>query len=120
VVWAIALTAVPAESHRPGTAPGMMPDPLLEKHRQQERERKRRFRSRRQVMRAGGVIVRELPVGGATLWDLQRLGLLDKDSRHDPEAVATALRYLVENTVHELANIVGRLAPADDEVPDGT
>ena len=114
------MTAVPAESHRPGTAPGMMPDPLLEKHRQQERERKRRFRSRRQVMRAGGVIVRELPVGGASLWGLQRLGLLDQDSRHDPEAVATALRYLVDGTIHELANIVGRLAPADDEVPSGT
>jgi len=117
---AIALTAVPAESHRPGTAPGMMPDPLLEKHRQQERERKRRFRSRRQVMRAGGVVLRDLPVGGVTLWGLQRLGLLDQDSRHDPEAVAAALRYLVDGTIHELANIVGRLAPADDEVPDGT
>jgi hypothetical protein len=26
----------------------------------------------------------------------------------------------VEGTIHELANIVGRLAPADDEVPSGT
>jgi hypothetical protein len=109
-----------ASPSAPRTMPVMLASLLLEKHRQQERERKRRFRSRRQVMRAGGVIVRELPVGGATLWGLQRLGLLDQDSRHDPEAVAAALRYLVEGTIHELANIVGRLAPADDEVPSGT
>src|SRR3954469_4898727 len=111
------MTATPAESHRPGTAPGMLPDPLLEKHRQQERLRKRRFRSRRQVVRAGGVVLRDMPVGGCDPVGLQRLGLLDEDSRHDPEAVAAALRYLVESTVHEVANILQRFSP---EGPDGT
>ena len=95
-----------------------MPNLLLEQRRQQERERKRRFRSRRQVVRAGGIVLRDVPIGSATLWSLQRMGLLDEDSRHDPEAVATALCFLVENTVHEVANIVQRFSP--DEVPDGT
>jgi hypothetical protein len=109
-----------ASPSAPRTMPAMLPNLLVEERRRQERERKRRFRSRRQVVQAGGVVLRDLPVGGATLWGLQRLGLLDQDSRHDPEAVATALRYLVDGTIHELANIVGRLAPADDEVPSGT
>jgi hypothetical protein len=109
-----------ASPSAPRTMPAMLPSLLVEERRRQERERKRRFRSRRQVVRAGGVVLRDLPVGGATLWGLQRLGLLDQDSRHDPEAVAAALRYLVDGTIHELANIVGRLAPADDEVPSGT
>jgi hypothetical protein len=98
--------------------PGMLPSLLVEERRRQERERKRRFRSRRQVVRAGGVVLRDMPVGGATLWGLQRLGLLDEDSRHDPEAVAAALRFFVESTVHGLADILQRFSP--DEIQDGT
>jgi hypothetical protein len=115
---ATAVTAIPTESTSPGAMPGMLPSLLVEERRRQERERKRRFRSRRQVVRAGGVVLRDLPVGGATLWGLQRLGLLDEDSRHDPEAVAAALRYLVEGTIHEMANILQRFSP--DEVPNRT
>jgi hypothetical protein len=107
-----------ASPSAPRTMPAMLPNLLVEERRRQERERKRRFRSRRQVVQAGGVVLRDLPVSGATLWGLQRLGLLDQDSRHDPEAVAAALHHLVEGTVHELANILQRFSP--DEVPNGT
>jgi hypothetical protein len=106
------MTMTLAESHSPGVIVRAFPILPPEEHRRREAARQRRWRLRNRCLRAGGVVA-EVHVNRSILYGLQRLGLVAEDER-DPETIAGAVCYVLQNTLHELGTILQRLAPGDD------
>jgi hypothetical protein len=107
---AIAVTAIPAESGSPKVILRTFPVLPAEERRRRDAARHRVYRARRQTKRAGGVVLEELHLNAAILYGLRRLGLVGADER-DPETIAGAVCYLLQNVSCELARILERLTP---------